>query len=493
MLETTFPTIAIARLADYRARRNRSCLTALTSGEAHREAGVRGTGSLIAGSSAEGLTLGDKWGFPWADVDGMIMYGAQLGVCSTQEHLPSKQQHPLSGSSWMLSSLSSLSARILSSLSPRRTSVSIPGRSCLVYDSDGCPPAYTRLRVTDPESLMAHPYVDIDADCMLKCDGHHWLLSTRLNEAIQRDINQLQSNPAAQSTSISGPAGQAHRGLYDIVPTLVANEPHPTMEHYINRLRSTEWPSQDQRQQVQQLPMNFVLVGHKDSPRKDQEFRFSWSAAELILICTLPDHIKQGYIAFKYVMKYFLQTNRGQNETGHGRSKIGSYHFKMTLLYHLENTSPSKIKSAFHLMMDLLNKFISYLNDGKLPHYFLPECDLLATVGHKERQLALKSINDIISDPIAAVLKCASVPSELYNDISPDDLVAAFRYVSVHPRCGRRREDLLFLLSHLDEWRKQRYRKRLERDNDREEQFRVSGRPELQGLVRGILKHIEHI
>ena len=473
MLEAVFPTAAIYHLADDYVRHNQSLLSALLSGQAHREVGVREVWYLIAGSQAEGLCVQHQWGHEWPDVDGMFLYGAQLGVCVTHEHMATRQQY----SSHTSSSSSSSGCH---------------GDSCLEYEPEGCPPAYTRLRVTDRQALLTHRCVD--ASCMVECDGHYWLLSTALNEAIQRDFNQATTNPANRSTSISGPAGQVAGGLLDLVPTLVANEPHPAIVHYINRLSSPEWPSHNQRQLIQQLPMNLVLVGHKESPRKDQEFRHSWSTGEMVLISPLPYHIKQGYIAFKYVMKYFLKMNRGQNKTDDGRSKIGSYHFKTTFLHHLENTPPSKIESPFGLMMDLFRDFINYLNHAKLPHYFLPECDLLATVGHEERQIARKSIHDILLDPISAVLKCPSVPTEIYGTIHPGDLVTVFHQVSTHPCCERSRDELLLLLSRLDEWRQQRYRRLLEFDNHpKNERDRVSGRPELRGLVRTILEQKNHM
>ena len=310
-----------------------------------------------------------------------------------------------------------------------------------------------------------------------------------LNQVFQRDLNQTFSNPANQSTSISGPAGQAVGGLIDVVPTLVANEPHPAIKQYINRLHNTEWPSHDQRQQIQQLPMNFVLVGHKDSPRKDQEFRLSWSTVEFVLISRLPDHIKQGYIAFKYVFKYFLGIKRGQNYCDDGRSKIGSYHFKSILLYHLEQTPPSMIKSPFGLMMDLFVNCNDYHNNGKLSHYFVPECNLLATVGHEEWQIALKSINAILSDPIAAVLKCPTIPIETYGDILPGELVAIFHKVSTHPCSERSMGDLLLLLSHLDDWRQNCHHEELEWDN----KYKASGRPKLRRLVQDILEQTKLI
>ena len=469
MLEAVFPTAAIYQLTDHRVRLNQSTLMTLStllSGQVHREVGVRERWRLIAGSKAEGLCVQLQWGHEWPDIDVMYLYGAQLGVCVTQEHMATRQRH----SSHTSSSSSSSGCH---------------GDSCLEYEPEGCPPAYTRLRVTDRQALLTHP--NVDASCMVECDGHYWLLSTALNEAIQGDFNQAITDPAKRSTSISGPAGQAMGGLFDIVPTLVANKPH------INRLSSPEWPSHDQRQQIQQLPMNLVLVGHKESPRKDQEFRHSWSTGEMVLISPLPYHIKQGYIAFKYVMKHFLKMNRGQNKTDDGRSKIGSYHFKTTFLYHLENTPPSKIDSPFGLMMDLFRDFINYLNHDKLPHYFLPECNLLTTVGDEERQIARKSIHGILLDPISAVLKCPSVPTQIYGTIQPGDLVTVFHQVSTYPCCERSRDELLLLLSRLDEWRQQCYRRLLEEDNDEDEEFRVSGRPELRGLVRTILEQKKHM
>ena len=329
----------------------------------------RGRWSFLAGSSVEGVAVESGWGHERSDADYMYLYGVQLGVCVAEEQLPT--------------------------ISPLSSSEN-PGKSCLVYDPEGCHPGYTRLRVADRRALLAHRCVD--HSCILECEGRHWLLSAPLRESLLRDINQTR-DPAYPAIYTSGPAGQVLGGLADVVPTLVANGPHPAIMKYITRLDSSEWPSQDQRQEIQQLPMNFVLVGHKYSPRKDQEFRISFSASELVLIRTLPLFIKQGYIAFKFVTKYHLKINRTQKETDDGRSKIGSFYFKSSLLNYLEKTPFSKIKSPFNLMIDLCRNFIDCLKRRELPHHFLPECNLLDTVEHGERQIALKSLKYILSDP----------------------------------------------------------------------------------------------
>ena len=226
--------------------------------------------------------------------------------------------------------------------------------------------------------------------------------------------------------------------------------------------------------------MSFVLVGSKESRNPNLQARDSWSFAELALISTLPKFIKKGFIAAKFTFKHCIKIRRDGDVTEDGRSHVGSYHLKTTLLNHLEKTPPSKIHSAFNVMMNVLNDLRMYLKRSNLPHYFLPECNLLATVGYEEQQIALQAIQDIICDPLTAILKCPSKPTEIYGDICPDDLVAAFHQVSTHPCCKRSWEDLVQLLSQLDHWRQLRYLK-----------FSC-GRPELIRLVDmlGTIKHV---
>ena len=275
----------------------------------------------------------------------------------------------------------------------------------------------------------------------------------------------------------------------DLVPSLVANAPHPGMEEYLKRPRG-EWPPQQQLDEIKQLPMSFVLVGSKESENLDQQARNSWSSGEMLLISKLPNYIKQGFIAakctFKSTIKYY-QTN----ETADGRSYVGSYHLKTTLLHHLEKTPPSQINSPFQFMIDVLHDLHMYLKMGTLPHYFLPKCNLLATVGHDERQIAYQTIHTILSDPVVSVLRCPLKWDELYgDDICPDDLVLAFCRVFARPSCERSRGDLLQLLSELDECRREFYDDQLDEDED--EDRRVFGRPELTGLV-DMLEQIKHI
>ena len=268
----------------------------------------------------------------------------------------------------------------------------------------------------------------------------------------------------------------------DLVPTLVANGSPPTMKDYLKRPRG-EWPPPEQLREIQQMPLCVVLVGSKESQNPEKEARHSWSPAEMLLISKLPKYIKKGLIAAKFTYKSCVKINRGEQETDGGRSHVGTYHLKTTLLHHLEKTPPSKVNSAFHVMMNVFHDLSMYLKRGKLPHYFLPKCNLLATVGRDERHLALQTIQDIICDPIATILKCPAEPTEIYGDIRAGDLAAAFHGVSAHPCCERRQEDLVQLLSRLDHWRLQCYVRQMGIDWNDGVTYRVTDRPAMTMLV----------
>ena len=152
---------------------------------------------------------------------------------------------------------------------------------------------------------------------------------------------------------------------------------------------------------------------------------------------------------------------RGQNEAADGRSKIGSYHLKSVFLHFLEKRPPSLITSPFQLFLDLLTHLDVYLQVGKLPHYFLPQCDLLETVGNDERHLARRVIREILSNPLNALLTSPTRPQQIYGEeVSPDDLAVAFHRVLAHPTREQCWKDLSELLTCVDGQRLRRQQKR---------------------------------
>ena len=416
-LETAFPQSGIWLISDAWVRRNEERMSKSYKG------------FFLSGSRPEGLAMEDHWGHDGADWDIMDLFRGPLEV-----NVPGGQK-------------------------PR-------GKSCLDFRAEGCPATYTKLQVTSIYNGLNRCYTSSRwiEDSVHRYGDQCWLNTYKAVRGLRKP-----------GESFSGPAAQ--RGRIDHVPTLVCNGPHPDMDQeFANRPR--QWPPAALISVLLKLPMLLVLVGHKLSPEFHLQARMSWSHLELKLIQELPKSIRQGYIACKYVLKHFLKARRGQNEAGVGRNYMSSYQVKTSFLRYLEKTPPSMITSPFGLFVDLLHELDNYLKVGSLPHYFLPQCNLLETVEEGELCIARQVIQEILSDPLNALLTSPTAPQEIYGEVHPDHLVSAFSRVSSHPTCEQNWNDLSELLARVDERRQQRYREQRERDRNR-----MSGRTELTGLV----------
>ena len=369
---------------------NERGMSKLESGVAYRGDWGR---YLISGSRAEGLTLEDHWGYDPSDTDVMWLRGGPLGV-----YVTGGQQ-----------------AR---------------GESCMDFRPEGCSPAYCKLQISDLHGLKKSTVYGerwFDESCVEESDGVTWLNTYNTVRRVKESFFVTSGQP------VSGPASQD--GNRDTVNTLVCSAAHPDLHHEFRSRTRGPWPTADVINYILRLPMLLVLVGHRLSPEFRLEARISWSHLEYKLLKELPESVRQGYIAYKYVMKRFLKAHRGQNEADDGRSKIGSlisYHFKSVFLHYLEKRPPSLITSPFQLFLNLLIHLDDYIQVGKLPHYFLPQCDLLETVGNDERQLARQVIREVLSNPLNALLTSPTRPREIYGEVSPDDLAVAFHRVLVH-------------------------------------------------------------
>ena len=448
-VEAAFPQSAVTRMKDFEVKWNEGAMSELEEGRMYR--GEFGGWDLTAGSRAEQLALEDSWGHPSADMDEMYINGGPMGV-----YVAGGQE-------------------------PR-------GESCLQFSPQGCPAAYCKLEVTDIDglrkSVVCHGGEWCDESCVVTSNSSLWLHTYNA-------VRQMKaSGIATQNDTVSGPASQD--GTFDTVQTLTCSAPHPDLHEEFQTRQRGSWPPVSLIQYILQLPMLLVLVGHKGSPESEfkQQARMSWSHLELKLIQELPESVRQGYIACKYVMKRFLEAHRGQNEAADGRSRVCSYHLKVVFLRFLEKRPPTQIISPFGLFLDLLRELDEYLKVGNLPHYFLAECNLLETVADDERGIARQVISKILSDPLNSLLTSPTNPQQIYGEVSPDDLVTTFCEFSSHPTREQYRK-LSELLARVDERRRQRFKEQRKKDEEHEdERYRVSGRPELTGLA-DMLKEIK--
>ena len=496
-VEAAFPTSGIFRLPDQRQSNNFRVMTALAAGDFSILSDIN---SFLAGSSGEGVAMEEGWGHPEADKDWMQLYhNPRLLVQVPQVHQP-------------------------------------PEDALLLYRSEGCPPAYCKIEVTNSEELERvlnwPPH-----SCTHSSNGRLWLHTSNLQAgaALKNDfivkgpalqmgediesiatlvcryphpgikqlfIQNLQNAPcpksAAEKANHDAPCPQsaAEKASHDaqcaqcaaklanhgiLCPQFTgemanrniscAQSAAEMVSHdalcpkSVARMVSNGWPSLQQIKYIITLPMMLVMVGHKFSVEHYCQARLSWSFCELYLIWRLPEHIKQGYIACKYVLKRFLRAFHVQDEDGDGRNRVGSFHLKTVFLRYLQNFPPSQIKSPFCLMLHLLLELDDCLRAGSLPHVFLPKCDLLERVEKEERLVARLAIRAIMTDPLSAILTSPTDSLKIYGDVTPEILTDTFCRMSSNPTGEQNQQDLFDLLVRLDACRQKRYHWQKSADN----------------------------
>ena len=389
-------------------------------------------GWFHAGSRGDGLAMEDGWGHAPADRDVMYLKGGRLGVNVPQSHKPCKQ-------------------------------------ASLLYRQVGCPPAMCKLEVADAQTLMKIP--GVNSNCIESFEGRQWLSTSEL-------LNGMKLN----GENISGPAMQD--GLTEIIFTLVGNSPDPSLEQNYRQTMRRNWPTKQMTDDLMYLPILVVLVGHKNSTDFPLQARISHSHCELKLMSELPVNIRQGYIACKYVLKRSLSLHRSKASPNEGRSTVRSYHLKTVFLHHLEQGGLPDLVSPYGLMLDLLGDLDKSLERGELPHYFLPHCNLLEMVPLEERCVARHAIWDILSDPLTALLSSPATSHDIYGDIQPYNIVAAFRRLRTRPTCEWDRKNLTSLLESLDKQRQHAYKRQLVNDwSEVLNEYKVTGRSQLIDLA----------
>ena len=321
----------------------------------------------------------------------------------------------------------------------------------IILETDGCSPGFCRLRVHgDNEKLMKYmasftgqygtDIYGVRATSIVEKDGERWI-------SPQQVVKILTDEPSVyQAETPASPAVQMKGWASDMVTTLICAWPLPFIEAYRSRPRSRHWPTENILDDVTRLPTLIVAAGHRRSADRDIEWRISCSHMEFVIINTLPLWVKQAYWAVKYIMKNCVSSTEASNTTKRleGRSKICSFHLKMTLLWELEKPESWLHESSFYLMFRLFLAFVQFLEDGKLPHYFMPGCNLLDCVLRSDLDTAARYIKKtVLVDPIGAIILSPKYPNQLYSSPKPGggsvkqaDIVAGFRQL-FHTVIGR--------------------------------------------------------
>jgi hypothetical protein len=159
------------------------------------------------------------------------------------------------------------------------------------------------------------------------------------------------------------------KGGLDIVPAFLATGWPSVANAWISRDRL--WPNQGVISDILKYGYHLVVKTPKESERPDLDFRLSFSHAELALSKELNDVQRECYRCFKFY--HLTLTQNIEPKT------FATYFLKTILFWAVEETGmefwSSENRGACVMM--LLGKLLKALENKFLPHFFIPDFNLL--------------------------------------------------------------------------------------------------------------------
>ena len=410
-MEMVFPSCSLYKLAERHLLHNKNFLNRIRDVAPKQ---IKSPHSLkwvfYSGSRSENLAMRIGWGHEEPDMDIMRTWERLWGV-PLEGRGPSYTQH------------------LLANKGPNMD----PIGGIIALETQNAHPGHCRLRVYGDHTKVMEYMISFDrryapdiyrnrAECIVEKDGAHWISPGRV-------VQLLTDDPSGYRTEApSSPAVMMKGGTTEIVPTLLCSHSLPFLEAYLMRTRYGNWPSQDTLAVMAKLPTLIVAAGHRLSANRETEWRISCSHLEYVLIRDLPVWVKQAYCALKYIMKSKDRRSSttvvknhtslsSQEDMGSGgRTKLCSFHLKVTLLWELEKPAAWMHESPFYLMSRLFKALLKFIEEGSMPHYFMPECDLLQCVAPDELEATAHYIEEQIKpDPITAIILAPKYPRQLYG------------------------------------------------------------------------------
>ena len=335
-----------------------------------------------------------------------------------------------------------------------------------------------------PKEIIAHCFQQIDAS-----------YNIYYSSSSMRIMNVLGDFGYGQNKQ--GPSQVM--GGNDHVPGLLCSKPFKAMDNFRRRQRES-WPKEDTLSKIIRLPGVLVPTGNKGSLYRDIEWRESYSLPEFMLSQDMPAWVKIAHRAVKYTLKS-QQRNIDQGDIctrskfsiknpllwivekianylfNHfllldyelpyaeleGRSMISSYHIKTILMWELEINYRSHRQNScpFQLMRNMLQRLDTCLNEGKIPNYFNPDCNLLENVAMEHIISTKNNINRILQDPLKSLVLCPQNPEKVYGHVKPDELLCNLKelFMDTTKNNFHQRADYMQSTLHaLDKFRYSKYK-----------------------------------
>ena len=261
-----------------------------------------------------------------------------------------------------------------------------------VIETDDTHIGYARIRITNPKYIL--PDSDPSA-YYFSSEATVILMTLNIGNILSRADRPCKHGPAVQN--VISRAGERFNIDIDNVLSIPCHEWPKEAGRWATRERPSGWPDKDMIESIVVDGCHLVATSHPRSRRPDVELRYSFSVAERTLARSLCDAQRQCYILLKLIVMRQLKPC----------SVVCSYHLKTIFLWQCEKTIPSKWSLGSGLaatFLCLLDELLYCLATHHLPHYFIPENNLLEHVDADFLVDAARSLSHLRRDPLQHVL-----------------------------------------------------------------------------------------
>ena len=147
----------------------------------------------------------------------------------------------------------------------------------------------------------------------------------------------------------------------------------PAAQSWISRNRNHTWPSNAIVSEVQRNGCDLVPVSHRDYKHDIDQWRYSFSRAEVTLIRSWTPIQQIVYHMLRYFVKLSIISKWKDDD-----KVICTYHIKTLMLWACERKSPVWWESncVIVLCSKLLDTLTKWIRKKYVPHYFIPEWNL---------------------------------------------------------------------------------------------------------------------
>ena len=287
-------------------------------------------------------------------------------------------------------------------------------RNKLLIITDNVPPAFAMLKcVTLQDPLLLRSAVPMNNEPYL---SSQLVVSSPWRQSAKAEISQIQGPSVEtwdeyQYTSQSGD---------DNVPSILCKFWPTSADEWKDRPRHYGWPSQRDKEYIEQFGCHLVPVGHPLSARKSLEWRLSFSIAERVLVWSFNHTQLQCYAVMKLILKDYVKTKCAEKY----KSVLCSYFIKTFLFWQFEKTDSSfwQITNLSGCIMSLLREFYVCIQTGVLRHYFVPRFNLLEIkLTQDAKTQLLKIFSNVIETGIAIIGQCQSLSGVFQDFIAITD------------------------------------------------------------------------